>query len=359
MDIKKIPNRDLLENIDLRHLKHIAAICYAGRSGSYLLSNLFDGHSSLLSCPPHALHNSPFTLYNILKYIVERRISDLDTMISLIVQNHPLLFKDANHEEFLGKPYANIPVGVNKEKFISNALVILNSHIKKYDSFGVQDLFVLVHWAYESCKENCNFPKNPSIIWQRHLPLSEKQGRFLKTEFDSFLTLTCVRRLECAIDSHLVHHIYEKPKGTKEEVFKLILHQFCSSIQKKNAGYPQFAIKFEDLHLNTRNVMQKLSDLIGVSYEKIFEETTLDREPFYFYKNGEMITGTNKTLPTKSVLKVLTQADVQFFQIYFSKFYEAYLYDVEPSNMQNIINSEGLSPIFGSIPSNSIPLDLI
>ena len=45
-----------VEDVDLRRIKSTLIINYCGRSGSYLLSNLMDGHSEILSCPPHSLN---------------------------------------------------------------------------------------------------------------------------------------------------------------------------------------------------------------------------------------------------------------------------------------------------------------
>ena len=348
-----------LEQIDLRRVKNISGICYSGRSGSYLLSNLFDSHSSVLSCPPHSLHNSPFTIIEILKHVQANNISDSKSIISLIVKTHGYIFDGAEHASMLGEPYKKHPVGVDEDKFATFALKILNCHIQKYKNLCPQDLFVLIHWAYESCKDNPITEKFPSIVWQRHIPLNQEQCAILENEFSNLFLITCIRRLENSFDSHLVHHIEEKPFGSPQDIFFTLIEQFCLSISKKTIKHPQYAVKFEDLHLNTEHTMRKLCNLLDIKFENILCETTLDGSPFHFYKNGNTITGTNKNLSTEVKTKMLTSADIYFMQIYFKKFFEAYSYDTAASFIAPNISNKRLTQILGSFIANARPLDLI
>ena len=135
----------LVEEVDLRMIKSTLVIMYCGRSGSYLLSNLMDGHSEILSCPPHSIAK---VIENISVILLDaRKKSQLvtpDYLVKGIVEHQPFLFKETDHtiltddfeeelrlitspeEEFQATTFIKGPksivtqnseIGVNKSKF--------------------------------------------------------------------------------------------------------------------------------------------------------------------------------------------------------------------------------------------------
>ena len=326
--------------IDLDAINKVVGICYAGRSGSYLLSNLLDGHSELLSCPPHALHNSPFLIYQIIEKVKSENIQSVEKIVYMLIEAHPFLFQDADHSLLL-PGYKNKEIGVDKTKFFDFAVSLLKTHFASGKTAYPKTLFALIHWAYEACKKTPSKVRAPSIVWQRHMPMENDHLEFLSNEFDNFVLLTCVRQLEIALDSHLAHHINERPFGTQEKIFSTLFAQFFNSISRKKQTFAQYAVRFEDMHLNTELVMNKICNLLDIGFEDILTQTTMDGLPFHFYKNGKKITGLNKNLTTEVKTTVLTETDKSFIQVLLNKFLKAYDYEAPSSEIsEHLLNNE-------------------
>tara|TARA_X000000950_G_scaffold283225_1_gene383607 strand:+ start:4184 stop:5239 length:1056 start_codon:yes stop_codon:yes gene_type:complete len=334
--------------IDLRKIKKIVCVTYCGRSGSYLLSNLLDGHSNLLSCPPHSLHYSPFKINNLLQTLSKNQKLSIENITQEVANSHPFLFKNAEHHLMLGEIYKNKSVGVDKNLFCRNLAKLLKDHSEKYNQINSRDIFIALHWAYSLCIQNGEIYKKTSVIWQQHIPLDNQQSKFLESTFPEMVFLTAIRRLENSLDSHLQHHFVEKPNATEDKMFVNILNQFILSISKNHTSIPQHAIKFEDIHLKTEMVGKKLCELLEIPFESVLKSTTLDNETFLFSKNGKTISGFNSSLNTEVKTSILTEIDVAFFQVLFNKHLTSYEYDVPVSKINSLIIENNIRTPFGS-----------
>ena len=335
-------------DIDFRKIKKIVCITYSGRSGSYLLSNLLDGHSNLLSCPPHSLHYAPFKIHNLLQVLLKNQKLTIENIVTEISNSHPFLFKCAKHHLMLGEVYKSKSVGVEKKEFCANLVKLLKYNNEKYNQITVRDIFIAIHWAYCLCIPNYNNSEKTSIIWQQHIPLDNHQSKFLEATFPELVFLTAIRRLENSLDSHLKHHFFEKPNATEDKMFSNILNQFILSISKNQTSVSQYAIKFEDIHLKTEMVGKKLCQFLEIPFESVLKKTTLDKETFQFSKNGKTISGFNPSLNTEVKTSILTEIDVAFFQVLFNKHLTSYEYDVPISKINNLIIENNIRTPFGS-----------
>ena len=352
-----------IEDIDLRRIKSTLVIMYCGRSGSYLLSNLMDGHSEVLSCPPHAIDK---VIENIILIIGDAKRNSLtitpDYLVDKIVNNHPFLFKDTDHtlltEDFeeelrlatdnnddLKKTSStkgskvtatsNSEIGVDKAKFCKIAKSLMKFHLESYaEGLTVSEIFSLVHWSYALALGRKIATENPTICWQRHAHIPLNWVDLMAKSVINPIFVTTVRRFEDALDSHLEVMVPEFE--SKEDNWQVLTSQLAYNLSKKDVDIPQWAIRFEDMHINTEALVRHLCNRLEINFEPILLETTLDNQIYFFDNNGKPRTGTNKDLKRSSRFDNLRVSDIIFLNLLLCKHYNFYGYEFHPATIQFI-----------------------
>lgn len=318
-------------------LKNICCIQYAGSSGSYLLSNLLDGHPEVLSMPPHSIFDGPFLLQKIVtdlninassKDFAEKLLSTFPLIITPNEENIKM------HAHFLGASVLKkIQFGINPQKFIVTFEEITTPYwdLQKKD---VKFLFFAMHLAY-ALSQNKAVAGDVVIAWQRHNFLKNVQIKYLDTIFNELIYITTLRNPVKAIDSHILNRLAKFKDSLKNDcmVNQLVIntiHLFFIALSKKNTKSPQILIKFEDLHEKTEKTMQLLCDYLNIKYHNSLLSTTLDNHVMY-YKNqhtGELISGLNPLASTQNQLKFFSEADAVFIKILLSEIYEKFYPDL-------------------------------
>ena len=349
-----------VEDVDLRRIKSTLIINYCGRSGSYLLSNLMDGHSEILSCPPHSLNKVIENIMTI-KFDIKNhtQIMTSDSIIEDIVKCQPFLFRDADHtvltddfEEELQlatecderyeranhkkapkiSASPNSEIGVKKGKFREIAKILIEVHLKNYsEELTVSDIFSLIHWAYALGLNRKISTNNPIICFQRHTWIPQEYLRPIADSVINPIFVTTIRRFEDALDSHL--QIMTPEFETQEETWRVLTTQFAYNLSKKHINLPQWAIKFEDMHVNTEELVRKLCQKLDMTFQPILLETTLDNQIYFFDSNGVPKTGTNKNLTRAQKFNNLSIPDIIFLNLLFCKHYQFYSYEFHPTTL--------------------------
>ena len=325
--------------IDLRKIKSTIIVTYCGRSGSYLLSNLLDGHSQILSCPPHSLHDLAEKVFNKLQdYAKNSKGFIIAEFSDWIIKSQPYLFEDSQSADSGLEAGHKMRTGVKKNRFRQIAIELLTSHNRRYQGhLTVADTFSLIHWAYAIAQDRVIDTDTPIICWQRHSFVYHKNIEFIANSTKNPIFITTIRQFEDALDSHFVEMKGQFP--TDHERIEILVSQFGHNLAKKPFTSGQYAIKFEDMHLNTERLIRKLSALLDIDFEPTLLETTLDKTPFLFQKGNKLITGTNKNLKRKEFFDVLTKQDITFMSILFRRFYHHYRYEPPSTPLADLIYS--------------------
>ena len=327
----------LVEEVDLRRIKSTLVIMYCGRSGSYLLSNLMDGHSEILSCPPHSMAKVIENITDILLSAKKKsQFVTPDDLIEGIVKHQPFLFKETDHTVLEKEPNSggtqNSEMGVNKSKFCSIAKKLLISHFKKYNEEArTSDIFSLIHWAYALALGHKISTNTPTICWQRHGIVLPQFLNFIAGSITNPIFIHTIRRFEDALDSHMEEMAPEFE--SREEMGQVLINQFAYNLARKDIDIPQLAIKFEDMHINTEVLMRKFCQRLEIGFETILLETTLDKHVYFFDKNGETKTGVNKHLKRKMKFDNLSVHDLIFLNLLLCKHYNYYGYEFHPATV--------------------------
>ena len=349
-----------IEDVDLRRIKSTLVIMYCGRSGSYLLSNLMDGHSEVLSCPPHSVDQ---LIETIVKLIFEAKQNCVTlspkNFIDEIVKKHFNLFKETDHtlltedfeeelriatqfdddsnesdykKEFEITATSNSEIGVDKTKFCKIAKMLAALHQDKYEEFTIPDIFSLVHWSYALALGRKISTDKPTICWQRHTIVPLEILNLVAGCVINPIFVNTIRRFEDALDSHIA--VMTPHFKCKDDMGRVLVNEFAYNLSSKNIAIPQWAIRFEDMHINTEALMRQLCLRLDINFERILLETTLDNQIYFFDNNGKSRTGTNKDLKRSLHFDNLSIPDIIFLNLLFCKHYKFYGYALHPATLE-------------------------
>ena len=318
-----------INQIDLRKIKSTLIVLYCGRSGSYLFSNLMDSHPEVLSCPPDALENIIENVIKILfSYQQNPSLFTPDKLVDQLISDCPNLFIENNKKKPKSCLVAKLSRGITKEIFREKATALLMSHINRH-GFPVlcSDIFSLIHWAYALSLGRDMNTKQPIICWQRHNVVTVKKAPIYASNVINPIFITTVRRFEDALDSHLV--VMGEYFNTQRELCEVIFSQLVYNLCKRELNTQQYAVKFEDMHKNTEKVMSAICKILGINYDPILLDTTLDGEQYYFEKSpGNFVTGVNKKLKKKMSFDLLNEADILLLNLLLKRDYMFYNYEL-------------------------------
>jgi hypothetical protein len=300
-------------------ISKVVCITFCGRSGSYLLSNLLDGHSNTLSLPPHAAIN----IIDVLASCGSKGES-ATAIATHIAQGLPYLFNDADHSAPLGD--TTTAVGVSREEFIA----VYQSGLIRANACGpitIGTLFRLVFIAYAVCLKRDVSTIDPVIVWQKHVPIERAMRPAVENIIGGeVFFITCVRRPEVSLAAHIAHHMKEKPINHLHSVFSQMFDAMIMAAEKSEDVAHEYAVRFEDCHQNTRKTMESICRLIGIDFEEILLQTTLDGELFYFTKNGKKITGTSPERAASKKTPLMNALDRIRIQMVMRPIYSAWGY---------------------------------
>ena len=325
----------LVQHIDLKDIKSTLVVTYCGRSGSYLFSNLMDSHPEILSCPPDSLSKSLDSIAKMFRHIKKNPSSfTLEHFIEELILEHPNLFIETNRDK-MQRTGEEKSAGVPKETFRGFAKALMMVHVTRYRTpLSVSDIFSLIHWAYALAAGREISMKAPIICWQRHTIVLHSDSSVYEEQLVNPIFITTIRRFEDSLDSHLSHMENllnangEITFASKQKLCDVLVSQFIANLIRKPAQVHHYAIKFEDMHMNTYMIMRKVCNLLDINFDPILLETTLDRDAYNFQKApGQFVTGVNKDLKKKLTYDILDTSDVLLLNLILKRYYVHYGYE--------------------------------
>jgi hypothetical protein len=337
------------QDIDTRAIRGVVGIMYAGRSGSFLLSNLFDSHPQILSCPPHSIRTAPWELHNYVA-VAQRQSSGDDQFWAGLIGLFPRLFLGADHSDILGVTESPPKLGVNREAYGPVLERILTRTIEKYGALRISDIFVAIHLAYAEALGRVLQTDRPYIIWQRHAPIKHaKEAQMVGSTLPNPSLITAIRSPYKALDSALAHALVVKAVGDTAGTVNDVLISFGKSVLRKDVACPQYVVRFEDMHRHTEKTMRALCDIYGIDFLPSLLETTLDGGEYRFPTNGRFVTGVNPALiDDDGNYSVLTVRDIEALEPFLGPFCEKYGYRSKP--LPSITTRHRSEPLLGDLP---------
>lgn len=320
------------------NINGVLAIQYCGRSGSYLLSSLLDSHPNIISLPPHSFMRA----HRIIARIYENGVFDnwdYDKFSIELAEAFPLLFtynsdNALGHEETLFHCARHMKFGVSKEGFIHELKNLLPYAFALDSNYEIiYRIFCAIHFAYARSNGR-NIQDQVWISWQYHFPANNNDLDALELIFNNLVFLTTIREPIKNLDSHFYYHMVTL--RDKERPYAHTLDLFYRSLIRKNRKFPEFMIKFEDMHCNTKNLMLTLCRVLEIEYHHALEETTIDGSDFLFPSKGKCITGLDAELSRENDLQILQPNDAMLLEYFLHNLYFKLNYDKKKFNYPGI-----------------------
>lgn len=306
----------------------IVAVGLWGRSGSYLLSNLLDGHPQTLALPPHSSHWMAHFIALFLVRVEEGEFAEgslLDPFVTEFCDWFPNLFSDTQEARAVDYirlgPSGEWPAGVPRAEFQVQFRYALTG-LAERRTLTSRTLFAAIHTAYAAACRMTVEP-DPVIVWQAH-NVQNYQWQFYERLLGPMQLLLTVRDPVRTYDSWLsatLDHLPCPPTTiTAPRLFldylRLTGHG-CPVTAEKNIR----AVRFEDMHNQTEPVLRAVAEWIGIRWDPVLLETTCDGKTVWFRTGARQVTGTQQIPRVQAAPKFCRWIDRLALRILFADAY--------------------------------------
>lgn len=294
------------------------SINYAGRSGSFFLHNLLEGHEKIIT-----LQNEyDRYLYNLAKTFFLSN-QDLDNYSCFLKKN----LKDNINEHL--KIYNSSTFFYDLDK-ICNEIEDIVSKIKHRvieKNFDLLlDIFYISH-----CHLNQKYIDNKDhyILIQTHTPFNEKDYLFFINNLNIHTLFLMLRDPVKAIDSHFFHHSFESINHSPTLLLDLLssFKESFLSIHLENSKKKVFVVSYENLHNETFLEIDRICKRLNIKVDDILFKETIGRNKLTkeFISNREIISGFRKVVVPES-LKILKDYEIELIEILFEDIIQKFNY---------------------------------
>ena len=357
----------------------LISINYAGRSGSYVISNIFDGHSQVISLPPSpCFFDGPIDLIKLIErikfssyFVFGKRTFFRRWWQSLLLEYISKTFKDLlifgnNHPNDTDILNESSNPSSKEDKFslksIDYEFNTYRENIKKLIEEhktlpSAKQLLLIVHYAYLETKGlKYDKSKIKYIAWQRHRQTDYFDVKLLHRNFNKLIFITPVRHPVTSLDALIFHNqnfnqsSYELNKC--EQLFGIPLH---SSFKEVGS---QIFLRFEDMHENSKEVISSLANLLNIEDQACLYETTVNEKPYFFISGKKLITGFNPNIFNQAIkLKSLLSEDIRIIEQRCNSIFKEFNYKELSSNKNNAKNQYYSPKTFdGELNQNKIKI---
>lgn len=300
---------DLIENFS--NLNRMVGVLYWGRSGSYLLCSLLQGHPHTMQLPMISWSSYYPAIKKIISSIQYKSLSEI---ANEILNEFPFLTKSwnrKNHKKFsvIGSDQQEV-MGAETAKLLFSLEQILSKLKGKINEWTSADILRLLHIAYADAIGKLPSTVNPIMVFSIH-SLDVKVIADLQSKFSRFYLITTVRNPVATMDSHLKHHIFEEPSlAPLSSAVEIFAQHFSRGKDLDSLSFENWrAVRFEDMHLNTEETMRKIADWIEVPWDPILLLSTADHQIWWFSNGAKYFTGVNPKLSKTSKALFINRVD--------------------------------------------------
>ncbi len=268
--------------------ERVVAIMFYGRSGSYFMHSLLDGHPELLILPGYL--ETFFCRF----WDEAKGLSSKDAIGALT--RYFAAFFDARNKCPVGGEFTNL--GPNRDQVLGIDPLIFFPAMKRLlgDTPRVSRklLFQALHLAYHEALGRPPI-ENPVLVYSLHNP-HPGRARELVRDFPNTLFLHMIRDPIQSLGSHYRSNSDERPIFADNLAW--VMNAILMGGKPVLSGYTDRsrAVRLEDLKKNPRETLRKVCNWLGISWNDSLLESTLDGLQYWFKAaKGEEITGFSDT----------------------------------------------------------------
>lgn len=266
-------NIEKLRHYDVPRMERAVAIVMWGRSGSLLLASYFDGHEDVIALP----ETSGYNVYRFFD-----RYKSLPLRYKLL--GYPVF--EPNYTRFFEGDYA-----ISRTRYYAAVEAILK-FCQAWPCEFLQSrraFFLLVHIAYHLALGRRPVSSRPLIAYAQHFWNSTEAKR-LRQDFPQAKFIHTIRDPISACDSFFHFH------ANAVERFILLPYSALNSLVGKDRPQPGMesrtrAVRFEDLHSHTHEVMRSLADWLDLDHQPTLFESTFNGIPYVVRRDGTAWSG--------------------------------------------------------------------
>lgn len=328
----------------------LIGIVYYGRSGSFLLQSVLDGHPQILALPPH-INN----MYNVSFDPKKENYRDKFVLSSVCDVFKPIISGctwDEIHEnpiqstpsKFFGEN-RNIFFSYNYDEFIKIFNEIMNIASQGSLTIRRKNIYLSFFFAYNLMigKHIDTLLNAKYLMCQLHTPMLDELLT-VKKDFNDLVYLVSVREPVSGLISHIqaynnmlsINYFSEGsynhcvPIALSEVLNGAIIHGFLNKDQCR-------AVKNEYLHIYQDKYTKSLLDYLGLPWSDECKKSTIDGEIFWWKFGDKYKTGYNKSYKWKICDKLnISCSDKIFFSALLKDRYDAWGYQSCPNAILDI-----------------------
>lgn len=301
-----------------------------GRSGSGLMSSMVDGHPEIVQIyPQHSLIAAYLEVLSALDSF--KRVEDL---VNAIV---------ARFERVQHHPWTWTSLTADRAGRFSEILAHYIASNASSGSLTRRDVFLFVHAAFAYAMEVEPETESPLIIWQSHANDFAMRQQ-IRSDFPEVRFLVMARYPARARDSAFLAFAEALPKAFPDNT-EHYFHQYPFFVSMQNLlhmnemgrqmfpGEEIVAIRFEDLHMRTKETMACLADWLRVRWDDRLLESTLRGVKwgkFSMYPSyGEKYqVGTRSLTRQDFYTRGQSRIDLYKYGVYQEEFFKSWRYEV-------------------------------
>ena len=269
-------------------ITRVVAICFYGRSGSFLLHSLLDNHPDVVAVPPFLLLQSFYPFWDTFGGL------PVDELVTAFIEQHQPWFSATALRE---GPQAPLFGPEGKDDISVDATVFgaaLRRHLRDGEEPATttrRRFFQAIQVAYQDALGRRLRSTDPLVVFSLHTPSAE-YARLLSEDFPDVRFIHVVREPVSAFGAHLVHHLYEFPQPPFENFPARMLEMLLGSDRYLvEARGSSAAVRFEDLHMDPEATMRRLASWLDLAWDPELLHTTYNGVLACHKKNGALISG--------------------------------------------------------------------
>jgi Sulfotransferase family len=283
-----------LRHYDVAGMVRVAAICHWGRSGSHLLASYLDGHDNVVMLP--ATRSSHI-------YSFFEQYPSLSLWDKLIA--YPLFAKESFGIPFFEGDW--FPISASD--YLAAVMAIFEVYGTRSSEFmeSRRAFFQFVHVAYSLALGWRPSTPQPLMIYAQHdwdqvkaqhLVEDFPEARFIHTVRDPISAFD--RFFEFRFDRKGIRQQLSSIRGSPYEALfsvttPLLVTRLLVETDRphSNMEFRTRAVRFEDLHCNTAEIMARIVEWLGLPFQDSLLRSTFNYGmPYLVWRNGKVWSGT-------------------------------------------------------------------
>ncbi|MBC2418876.1 glycosyltransferase family 4 protein [Clostridium beijerinckii] len=326
------------KQIELDDINEVVSIYFYGRSGSIFLQSLLDSHPNILMIPGDYIRFY-YAFWNYLDPKLNYKV-DKDVIINTFNEVFPFIF-DANNvsKTFVNSGYGgdfgirlgfnamgenqNQKLGISKEKFVSE----LNRIFKDRKYIARKDFFKAIHIAYfYSLGRKYDSNRQPIIVFFPHIANVDASIELLE-DFPQTKRICMIREPIQSLGSLI--NTYRRVCNISIEQMIYILNPSLYGGTSTNLDkYLSCAVKLEDIHMKSKETLEKICRFIDIPWSDSLMESTFDGLKWWNGKNSDRINGFNTKVINRKHKELFTDFDRKRLKSLIYRKYEEWEYEV-------------------------------